>query len=527
MRAHKEFDVIVIGSGLSGLAAALRLKEETQDIDIAMVTKGKGATPLVAAINAALPSNSRKDSFEQYAQDMFEEGCYINDKDLVKEMTKTAPRCIKLLSKWGINFAKKNDEFLLRHASGSKYPRSLCQTSGLIGKQISSKLHNCLINNGITIFDNSSCIQLLIENDKIHGVTIIDEDSDKIENVYASVVILAWGGIGNLFSETTYPPDINGSTLAMAFEGGVPLVDLEFIEYEPLVTLFPSEAKGEPCPTAMLGEGAHLLNEKKERFMLKYYPDGEAGASKTILNKAIMEELNKGNGTVHGGVYADLRHVPLSTLKAYPWFYNRVTNAGLTLKEELLEVGPAAHSHSGGVMVNSEYETKIQGLYAVGEAMGGIHGASRLAGNAAAQALVSGVLSAESIVEKNFKHFYKIDRPSFSEQISRDKKIYNQYVPKIKNIVSETVGFMRDEKTLKTGIEKLTLILETKEVLKDELTKQIALSGLLIAKSCLLRTETRGSHNRSDYPEKDEKWQCSVVIDKLDDNKISWRKLKR
>lgn len=520
-----QFDVIIIGSGLAGSIAAARLLEESERIRIAMITSGSGGTPYIAALNAALPCNPWGDSPDQHAQDMFQAGHFINAPALVKRICREAPRGVEFLQKMGIEFAKKNGEFLRRHTSGSTYPRSLCQISDLLGKQILRKLQHRLHDKGMVIFNKAICNRLLVREGEVYGVSFTPFPGGACQNLYAADVIAAWGGIGNLFPESTYPPDIDGRSLAMAFEAGVSLIDLEFLEFEPLVTVWPEGARGEPCPTAMLGEGAYLLNRNLERFILKVRPQGEAGSPKTLLNQAIWQELAAEQGSPHGGIFVDLRHIPLEILKAYPWFYNRIANAGLDLKKDLLEVRPIAHSHSGGVAVAADYQTNVNGLFAIGEAAGGIHGACRLGGNAATQALVSGFLGAEGVLAKGFKR--SIGFPPEPASFLRDIKIYDQVVPEVKKVVGQVLGPQRDRASLEMGKMKLEILSASHETRRDSLASQIILSALLMVQSGLLRKESRGCHYRSDYPATDPDWRCSIEIYRSSNGAIEWRRIPR
>jgi aspartate oxidase len=517
--------VLIIGSGLAGLSAAVRLAE-AGETDIAVVSSGSGGTPYIAALNAVLTPNPWGDTVEQHALDMLQAGYHINDRQLVAEMCAAAPRCIELLRRWGVEFAAKDGILHRRHASGSKYPRSLCQTTDLLGKQLIVKLREALQERGVTFHFQTRCVQILVEDNSVRGVTVTDPDGANCRNLYAPVVIAAWGGVGNLFPESTYPGDIDGRALALAYEAGASLIDLEFLEFEPMVAIWPPGAKGEPCPTAMLGEGAHLLNRDRERFLLAVRPQGEAGTPKTVINQAIWWELAAGKGSPHGGVYVDLRHIPVEVLKGYPWFYNRVADAGLDLTKELLEVGPVAHSYSGGMSVASDYQTSVKGLFAVGEAMGGIHGACRLAGNAATQALTSGVLGAEGILGGDFKAVttaFSERKPTFYS----DQEVREEVIPQVRRIVGRALGAQRDGAALRESDRELREILNSLDARPDTLARQTALSALLMARSAQLRRESRGSHYRSDYPELSQEWQCSIELTRGGEDTIQWRSIAR
>lgn len=517
------YKMIIVGSGLAGLSTAARLVA-AGETDIAIVTSGYGGTPYIAALNAVLTPNPWGDSAGQHAQDMFQAGYRINDVSLVTEMCAAAPRCVELLQQWGVEFAVKDGKLQRRHASGSQYPRSLCQTSDLLGKQLISKLWDLLLRAGVTFFSETICIDVLTEENSVRGITVTDLSGANCRNIYAPVVIAAWGGIGNLFPDSTYPGDIDGRALAMAYEAGASLIDLEFLEFEPMVSIWPPDAKGEPCPTAMLGEGASLRNGDGERFLLKIRPQGEAGAPKTLINRAIWKELADGKGSPHGGVYVDLRHIPVAILKGYPWFYHRITEAGLDLTQELLEVGPVAHSYSGGMKVSADYQTTVKGLFAVGEAMGGIHGACRLAGNAATQALVSGILGAEGVLRGDFRPIRHLD---YQLRYAANREVRERVTAEVHQIVGRALGAQRNRAGLEAGNQEITALLTHPDTMTDTLARQTAWSARLMMTSASLRRESRGSHFRSDYPETSGEWQCSIELRRGAAGDICWDLIKR
>lgn len=518
-----QYKVIIVGSGLAGLSAAARLVEAGVK-ELAVVSSGNGGTSFIAALNAVLTPNPWGDTPAQHAADMIQAGYFINDRTLVEEMCNATPRCVELLQRWGVNFAADQDGLVRRHTSGSRYPRSLCQKTAILGKQLLTVLWEGLKQHGVTFYSKTNCVQVLVEDNRVYGISVVDQDGSSPRNLYAPVVVAAWGGAGNLFPESTYPGDIDGRGIAMAYEAGAALIDLEFVEFEPMICLWPLAAKGEPCPTAMLGEGAYLLNSEGERFLLKMRPQGEAGAPKTLINRSIWQELAAGKGSPHGGVYVDLRHIPVEVLKGYPWFYNRLTKAGVDLSTQLIEVGPMAHSHSGGMKVNSDYQTTVEGLFAVGEAMGGIHGACRLGGNAATQALVSGVLGAEGVLKGDFSMTAVKER---EVQLGLDAAVRAQVIPLVRQTVGEALGTVRNQTGLEQGKAQLRSILATPLVKRDIITRQTILSALLILESALLRQESRGSHFRTDYPEMSGHWQCSIQLTKDAAGEMYWTKIRR
>jgi len=277
-----------------------------------------------------------------------------------------------------------------------------------------------------------------------------------------------------------------------------------------MVVAYPEGAVGEPCPTAMLGEGGHLLNSKGERFLLNIRPQGEAGSPKTLLNKEIWKEVNAGNGSEHGGVYVDLRHIDREVLKAYPWFFDRLMDNGVDPNRDLIEVAPMAHSFSGGIKVNKNYESTVKGLYAVGEACGGVHGACRAAGNAASQATISGLLCGEAAVKafetrsENYKEFlvdYKIS-----------EEIYNKYVPILKETAVKALGIYRKGDDLEAAQEKIQEILNSSDIKEDTETFQIGKSINYMIIAAINRKESRGTHMRLDYPKEEKEFERELTI---------------
>jgi aspartate oxidase len=511
-RKHKmnnRHEVIIVGSGLSALATAARLYEQGIR-DIAIYATAYGGTPYIAAINFVLEDNPYGDTPAQYAKDMMTAGYEINNSKIVNEMCAATKQGYELLKRWNVKFATEADGSLKRrHASGSTYPRSLCCTTRLIGEELIDTLTSGLKAKGVSITLSYECVSVLVKDNRVYGITVKDK-SGALQNIYSGIVVAAWGGVGNLFGESTYPYDINGKTIAMAFETGAKLVDMEFLEYEPMVVISPDGAKGEPCPTAMLGEGAHLLNSKGERFIFKTRPQGEPGSPKSLINKAIWHEVEAGRGSPHDGAFVDLRHIPVTTLKAYPWFYNRLINAGVDPSKKFVEVGPMAHSYSGGILIDEGYRSTVGGLYAVGEAAGSLHGACRLAGNAASQATLSGLLCAQAIVEDKEGVAVK----EFPIDYVVDGEIYNLYAPQLEALATKSLGIYRNGEALEKAQSTLKTMLAKDDIKKDTATTQKALSILIIVTAALNREESRGTHMRTDYPSQQEIFKREIILQK-------------
>lgn len=500
----KRHSVIIVGAGLSGLTAACRMIENGQK-DIALVRAGSGGTPYIAACNVVLPDSPDHDSLEQYCSDMRAAGYEINDPAIVEAIGRGSSEALALLERWGVQFSAGDGyRYRLRRLSGSACPRSLCRTDMLLGAHMENTLAARLAQAGVCFYDNTTCLRLLKDSAGIAGVAVMQ--NGKAFALYSRCVLAAWGGVGNLFSETTYPADIDGRTLAMGFEAGARLIDLEFLEFEPMVCQIPG-ARGEPCPTAMLGEGGYLRNAQGERFLLQYRPQGEAGAPKTLINNAIARECREGRANRDGSVYVDLRHISPERLKLYPWFYERLLAAGLDPHRELIPVGPMAHSHSGGLETDAAGRTNIPGLYAAGEAAGGAHGACRMAGNACTQAAVSGLLAADAIAAEAPPAYEGAELP-FAWR--RDDAVFNVWGERVREIVWTYINRERTEYGLQTAIDALRGCIQS--AAGDDRTVQLALSALLMAAAAKERCESRGTHYRADFPQKEASYQCGIRL---------------
>ena len=490
--------VIIVGRGLAGLVTAARLLHKRPDTVITLVGTGNGGSPDIAALNAPLPAPGAPctDSPELQAADMLAAGYGLNDPALPGPMCAILPEGIAFLEALGVRFARDGASFKRRLASGSSCPRSLCDTGKLVGKQIVSCLEAFL--HGKVRELSARCVALLRKpGGGMAGIMVHDGQGEPFP-LWAPVVVAAWGGVGNLFPNSTYPGDVDGCGLAMAHAIGAPLVDLEFVEFEPLVTLVPVAAAGEPCPTAMLGEGAHLLNAAGERFLLRVRPQGEGGAPKSLINDAIAKEIEAGRGTPHGGVHVDLRHIPLEVLRGYPWFYERLLRHGHDVKTTLLEVAPAAHSHSGGLVVDADYATPVPGLFAVGEAAGGAHGACRMAGNAASQALASGLLAADRLAAGQLAPG-ETDAAPLPPCPARPQERAD-LLRAVQQLMGKTMGLYREGASLR---ETLAALRTLYAAATDTVAQQRILAAFLTTTAALARTESRGTHQRRDFPDSD------------------------
>lgn len=477
-------NILIIGAGAAGLTLASKLVDEGVS-DIGIYSLGHGASPLIAGINFLTDDSSEERNL--YIQDMLKAGYYSNNQELVDSMVNESKNAFDFLNKIKVEFSMIDGDYRKRHLSGHSKPRTLCNTEEFIGKKIIGAEKKFLKENGIDINLGFECIDI-IESDGKRKARFI-KSGDVVE-IIANTIVIAWGGIGDLIGISTYPKDVYGNTIGIAKELDFDMVDLEFIEFEPMVVLYPESVRGEPCPTAMLGEGANLLNSEGEKFLLKVL-DTEVGAPKSIINREIQREVSEGRGSPYGGVWVDLRHIPEEVLKGYPWFYNLLKAHGVDLKNELLNVGPVKHSFSGGIKVDKNYKIR-NGFYAIGEAAGGIHGACRCAGNGGAQSVVSGYIAAKDIVNELTNEIYREDEKT-QVKIKIDEEVFQRYKKELIALGDESLGYIKNISEMESNLVTINELLK-EEMIKEDIRSYQAISAYkMILEASLLRNETIGS----------------------------------
>ena len=383
-----ETDVLVLGGGLAGHRAAIAAREAGAAVDL--VYLGSGASPGVICFNVPLGVEDARDSEAAYAEDMLRGGYQLNDRALVEVLAAGTKAALVELEKIGVEFARREGRHAQRHLAGSRYPRSVYSPEGLGPSGLRRMDARCR-ELGVRVHQGWKVIALLRDEDGVAGALAVRRRSGDLLSVHARAVVLAMGGIGRLYEDSTYPVDVGADAYALAFDAGARLVDMEFVQFEPTVTVWPDGCRGMEMPTAMLGDGAHLKNAGGERFMFRYNADhGEKRIEKARMSLCIQREIDEGRGLPDRTVLFDTTVVPPDRLESYASHCKRLRNAGLEPTREGPHVRPAAHSHMGGVWIDRDGWSGIPGLWAGGEAAGGVHGASRLAGNSGSDILVFG-----------------------------------------------------------------------------------------------------------------------------------------
>ncbi|MCJ7806389.1 MAG: FAD-binding protein [Clostridia bacterium] len=534
-------DVLVIGGGGAGVRAAL--EAAVQGAEVILVSKGpvarSGVTPLAGGdLVAAVGHRNPLDNPGVHAIDLIREGRYLADHSLIAALVEDAPECVADLERYGVKFRKKGDSFFQFFSPGETYPRSM----SIIGKgygmmrALKSELKKTV---QCDVFEDVIITRLLKVDNNICGAVGLDMSIGKLLLIEAKSTILATGGNLQLWPHSDTPSECTGDGHALAFYCGAELIDMEMVLYYPLALTGPESARG----TLISYEdylnpdicGGKLLNGRGEEFLPHGKPPG-----RDIMVQLIFKEINEGRCTDDGAVLLDLTYAPSVREKAR--YINEkylhetdlhLRKVGVDLLEQPVHVAPATHYTLGGVRIDSFGNTTVEGLFAAGEVAGNVHGANRMAGNALTETQVFGRRAGAAAAERATMVKIALTEAEINEVIKREKELLLAIIKpiggckaapfqlrnRLKEIMGRYVGFPRDEAGLKKAISEIS-------VLKSDLASGISVAdgylynlaliealeliqmlttAELVARSALLRTESRGHHQRRDYPETDNK----------------------
>ncbi|NLM21836.1 MAG: L-aspartate oxidase [Peptococcaceae bacterium] len=508
-------EILVLGSGIAGLFAAINLSDR---FNVTVLTKKNimaGNTEHAqGGIAVAL---NQDDSPEFHFGDTIKAGAGLCNLEAVRILAEKGPECVEQLIKLGAQFDKlENSLDFTREAAHSK-SRVLHAKGDATGGEIERTLVAKVRDSNISVCENYFVIDLLKnKQNRVCGVLVYNENKLKLEIWLAKAVILATGGLGQLYKYTTNPPVTTGDGLAAAYRAGAELMDMEFIQFHPTALLLPG-APSFLISEAARGEGAKLLNAKGERFM--HNIPGQELAPRDIVAREIWAQMKEGT------VYLDVSCLGQDKVqKRFPGIYKTCLEYGIDISKSPVPVGPATHFLMGGVKVNIDGETNLVGLYACGEcACNGVHGANRLASNSLLDGLVFASIVAEKIKENpgslpkksDLKFSSNLDfsnEKNNSVDIKSIKEELRQIMWDKAGIIRDRSGLLQAKTELTNYIQRFSPGLNTAEL---ELGNMLTL-GLLIVKSALAREESRGGHYRSDFPLTDRKWQKHSVIKKGD-----------
>jgi L-aspartate oxidase len=506
------YDYIVVGSGIAGLYSALLAIESGS---VLIVTKGGiedcNTRHAQGGIAAAIGQN---DSAELHFKDTMEAGDGLCDEEAVRILADEAPDRIADLIGFGVPFDTQEGEVALTREAAHSRSRILHAGGDATGEYIEVTLSEQVRISPIKVLEYCLATEILLNNSRVSGVKTIDFRSGIIEEYACKFVILATGGAGRLFRYTTNGDTATGDGIALAYNSGAEIVDMEFFQFHPTALRLPGVSPF-LISEAVRGEGGVLRNDEGRAFMTDYSPKGDL-APRDVVARGILFEMRK---TGSDRVFLDVTHLPATKLATrFPRIYRFCLDHGLDITRTPIPVAPAAHYLMGGVKVNTWGETNIPGLFAAGEtACTGVHGANRLASNSLLEVLIF----SKRIIERS-----ELEGPATGEKPwpveARQLPSREPYMDapaltllNLQSMLWDRVGIVRDFNGLYQAAVTLSAWDRILPVPTDRLSHELntmITNARLMTEAALLREESRGAHYRSDFPSPSEKWRKHIVF---------------
>jgi succinate dehydrogenase / fumarate reductase flavoprotein subunit/fumarate reductase flavoprotein subunit len=535
-------DILILGTGGAGLMAALHAFWRDPALDLTLVSKGmlgkSGCTRMVqGGYNVVLDP---KDSIQAHFEDTVKGGAFLNDQDLAWTLVSDAPRIVKELeNRIGCLFDRSPDGRIHQKAfAGQTFDRTV-HVGDLTGIEIMSRLRDQVLAAGIRCLEYTRGLELLTSADgrRVLGAVLLDIQRGTFLTVKSKAVILAAGAGPLMYQRSACAQEKAMDGVAMAYRAGANLMDMEMVQFHPTGMVVPgSRLNGALLEEGLRGAGAHLFNGRGERYMERYDPERKERSTRDRVSRAGFMEIMAGRGTENGAVWVDVSHLGAEFVEQnFAGMRDRCLRIGFDLAREKVEVAPTAHFNMGGVRIDRDGFTNLEGLFAAGEDSSGVHGANRLGGNGVAESTVYGARVGDAVVEWVKGQLCYEPRPA---QITQAEAAANRFLERkatgspwalrdeLGKVMWERVGIVRDGAKLKHALDEiagLTAQLDRLSVSGGRgfnLTWQQTLdlrnlltASELIARSALLREDSRGAHYREDFPATDNaNWLKNIYI---------------
>lgn len=530
---NHEADVLVIGAGGAGLRAAI----EAHNLGARALVLSKGVFPggcvTITAMGAMLAPFDRQDSVERHIEDTLRGGYFLNDPALVRILVSHAAERALDLDRYGTDFDRAEGQYQLFPLTGSSVARGV-----LAGDRYRGGFFKGLVKEAarleIGILDEIAVFDLITDGNAVVGAAGLDLRTDTVLICRAKAVVLAAGGAGNLYSLTTNSPGITGDGYALAYRAGARLSGMEFMQSRACM-IHPAGMRGTPPPAdGCVTIGGRFYNGLCERYMRKYQPEKIELVTRSEMARCAQKEITEGRQSPHGGVYGDLSGVPPAELGKFKAFLESCAAEQFDPSWQPYEWAPGAHHFIGGVVINELCETGVRGLYAAGEVAAGVHGANRLAGNALTETQVFGAIAGANAANMALSSACAQMSPeSVAGIVNRIRRIIDrksgegpaEIKGEITKIMSLHAGVLRNEEGLRKASRLLAEIRESRigrlcaggdlsfrQLSRIMEAEHIALIGELVVQAAMMRRETRGAHNREDYPRTEDSWLKNIVF---------------
>lgn len=531
--------VLVIGTGGGGLRAAIELAERGVDVlAVGKRQKSDAHTTLAAGgINAALATMDPQDSWQQHAADTLKESYLLADPETVRIVTENAARGIEDLERYGMPFAREADGRISQRFFGAHTYRRTAFAGDYTGLEIQRTLVNRAAQLRVPILDTVYITRILVRDNVVFGAYGFDVADGTRYVIHADAAILAAGGHTRIWRRTSSRRDENtGDSFRLALLAGGRIRDPELVQFHPSGLIEPENAACTLVSEAARGEGGVLRNARGERFMAAYDPGRMELSTRDRVALAEYTEIKEGRGTPGGGVWLDVSHLPRETImRRLPRVYQTLLELQmLDITQKPIEIAPTAHYSMGGVWVRPEdHGTGVDGLYALGEAASGLHGANRLGGNSLIELLVYGRIVGEAAArysrelaeQRRSPEVTAQARAEIDELLAADGPENVRALQRtVRDTMTEHAGVVRDETGLRAGLSELDDlgarmadvgvhpdIAGFQDLAHAFDLRAAALAARATIETALERRETRGCHNRSDYPARDETLRVNFV----------------
>ena len=536
-------DVLIIGSGGAGSRAAIEVDDA--GLKAIIVSKGlsfrSGCTGMAeGGYNAVFKTVDKDDSIDAHFNDTLKGGSYLNDKKLVEILVSESPKRLVDLENYGALFDRQESGEIDQRPFGGQSFRRTCYQGDRTGAELLNALKEEIIRRDIECIDEVMITSLVTDGNQVIGATGLNLKDSSLIYFKAKATILASGGAGQLYPVTSNTFQKNGDGYAISYRAGANLVDMEQVQFHPTGMVAPESKKGVLVTEAVRAEGGKLINSEGERFMSKYAPEKMELATRDVVARSIYQEIIEGRGTENGGVYLDISHLDDDYIdEKLETMVLQFENVGVDIKHGPIEVAPTAHHFMGGLKINTDASSSLDNLFGAGEVCGGVHGANRLGGNALADTQVFGRIAGVSASKAAKESELKSNEEMVREEASRIEGLIKkgsikpkEFKNRIKNLMWEKVAIVREEKTLNEALGQLQemqkeladLDVGDKKQYNTDLVTALEVINMveiciLTVKSAIIRRESRGAHFRSDFPETNDEWKKSIIINK---NKIEF-----
>jgi succinate dehydrogenase / fumarate reductase flavoprotein subunit len=543
MVMHLQTDVLVIGAGGAGMYAAIEASRGGASVIVADRSLiGRGGATIMAQMTVAVALGEEvPDHWEHHYADTLAAGRGLCDPALARLLCEEGPQVIREMDEWGVGWARHPGESRIKQAFAPGHDRPRCVYVDFLntGPAVSKTLRTRLIRTpDIRRIGDLLVTELVVREGECVGAVALHLVSGEAVTIAAAATVVATGGLTRLYARNSASANMSGDGYALCLAAGAELVDMEFVQFFPIGHLAPRLIGMDPImwDPFRYKLGGRLLNGAREEFVHKYgaSDDGKYVVTRDLATYAIVKEVEAGRGSPHGGAWLSFEHCSEAELRAAAGpVIDRLAKNGIDLTKQPVEVAPIAHYHMGGVRANTQMATRVPGLFVAGEAVGGANGANRLSGNAITEALVFGRKAGRSAADRvRSVKGKRADQDAFGEAADRlsqgsSASAFNpaEGIEALQRLMQKEVGPFRTGAGLERALKEIDALSAglagskpaSGKPYDTELADWLDLSTMLgiarcVTTSALARTESRGAHQREDFPGLDAAWQKNQVI---------------